>query len=54
MNAEELWRWIGEHTSPDMEVHVEAGGDGAIHSSPVNSIWVDETGNRVVISGEAG
>ena len=52
MKAKELYEWLGEHTSPDMDIIIEVGGDGAIHSSDINSIWTNMKDNVVTISSE--
>jgi hypothetical protein len=52
MNAEELYTELGNSTVPDMEIIIEAGGDGAIHVGSLVSIRIEE--DRVILSTEGG
>lgn len=53
MRAEELYAIIGNYTTPDMEVMIEVGGDGAIHTGTVKNVVTDRDKNTVTISSEA-
>lgn len=52
MNAGELYEWLGAHTAPDMEVILEVGGDGAVHTDFLKSCKASLETDRAILSAE--